>query len=127
MAKILTDKELGEIIHKAINDPGLIDDSDSFEHFLEDLGTLVADHFGGERGCVGCPGADDDMGWTVGFHINECVPADGGVYKDYDTDETWEDGKEYSGPDCQICRKLGHVTCGNDTENMSCFERRRRL
>jgi len=92
MAKILTDKELGEIVHKAVNDPGLIDCADSFRHFLEDLGTLVADHFGGERGAVGEP--DGDLGWTVGFHVNECVPADGGVYKDYDTDVTWLDGQE---------------------------------
>jgi len=76
---------------------------------------------------VGEPDGDLGWSWTVGFHVNECVPADGGVYKDYDTDVTWEDGKEYSGPDCQICRKLGRVTCGNDTEKMTCFERRRKL
>lgn len=26
--------------------------------------------------------------------------------------------------DCHFCRKLGETTCGNDIENLSCFERR---
>ena len=103
MAKILTDVEMAEIIHKAVSDPGLIDCSDSYSLFLEDLGTLIADHFGGERGNIGHPDFTDgwgnlvpakELGWTCGFHIDESVPDDGGVYKDYDTDITWKDGEE---------------------------------
>ena len=89
MAKILTDKELGEIIYLATHDPAVIDDEDSYEHFLEDLGTLIADHFGGTRG--GVDESLDELGWTVAFHVDECVPSDGGIFKDYDTDVTWED------------------------------------
>lgn len=93
MAKILTDKELGEIIYLTTHDPAIIDDRDSYEHFLEDLGTLITDHFGGERG-----GVDkiplDELNYTVAFHVNECVPSDGGIYKDYDTDVIWHDGTE---------------------------------
>ena len=92
MAKILTDKELGDIIHRAVNDEGVIDCSDSYYHFLEDLTNLICTHFGGTPGQV----RDDeyDIGWSVGIHINENVPDDGGVFKDYDTDVTWENGKE---------------------------------
>ena len=96
MAKILTDKEMGQIILRAIHDPGVIDCSDAYSHFLEDLGGLICTHFGGEMGTVGRQSRDDDgnLGWTLGFHVNECVPSDGGIFKDYDTDVTWEDGEE---------------------------------
>ena len=93
MAKILTDKEMGRIIFDATHDPGLIDCADANTHFLEDLGELICNHFGGERGAVSHdPG--DGLGWTCGFHVNECVPADGGVFKDYDPDVKWQDGEE---------------------------------
>ena len=53
MAKILTDKEIGDIIHKAINDPGELDDADQYQHFLEGLGDLICEHFGGGWGLPG--------------------------------------------------------------------------
>jgi len=89
MSKVLSDKELGDIIYKAVNDYYLIDDADSYRHFLEDLAVLVTDHFGGDVSMVDV-GADD--GWYVNIHHNECVPEDGGVYRDYDQDmsiENW--------------------------------------
>jgi len=92
MAKILTAKELGKIVWDATHDEGVIDCADSYTHFLEDLAELVCTHFGGNRGGVGEP--DVDLDWTVGIHVNERVPADGGVFKDYDTDVTWKDGVE---------------------------------
>jgi len=93
MAKIITDKELADIIYKAVHDPDLVDCSDSYEHFLEDLGDLVANHFGGTRSSVSHSG-DDDLGWTVAFHINDCVPSDGGIFNYYDPDITWLNGEE---------------------------------
>lgn len=93
MAKILTDKELAEIIHKAVHDDNVIDCNDAYEHFMEDLAQLVCTHFGGEVGTVSMP-EYDELGWAVGIHVNDSVPADGGVYKDYDTDVTWKDGEE---------------------------------
>lgn len=92
MAKILTDEEMGLIIHKATTDKEIIDDADTYSQFLKELGDLICCYFGAERGAVGMP--DADLGWTVGFEINENVPADGGVFKDYDTDVTWKDGEE---------------------------------
>jgi len=83
--KILTDKDLGEIIWRATHDNGIIDDADSYQCFLEDLAELVCDHFGGDRGSIVQP--DIDMPWTVAIRINECVPADGGIFKDYDAEK----------------------------------------
>ena len=95
MAKILKDAEMGRIIHDATHDNGIIGDADAYAHFLEDLGELMGAHFGGDRGAVSAPDfAGDGLGWTCGFHANECVPDDGGVFKDYDTDVIWKNGKE---------------------------------
>jgi hypothetical protein len=90
MAIILTDKEMIDIIRRA---PEEISEKDAYMRFLEGLGDLVTSHFGGERGTV----SDDfdlTLGYTCGFHINESVPDDGGVYSKYDKDVTWKDGKE---------------------------------
>ena len=93
MAKILTGEELGQIIYDATSDSSdIIDCADAYEHFLEDLGDLIANHFGGTRGGVGRP--NFDLGWTVAFEINDCVPSDGGVFKDYDQGIIWKDGEE---------------------------------
>ncbi len=92
MAKILTAEEMGQIIYDATHGADTISDAHAYTHFLEDLAVLICDHFGGSPGHVGEP--DGDLGWTCGFIINDCVPDDGGVFKDYDTDVTWKDGKE---------------------------------
>ena len=93
MAKILTDKEMGQIVFDATHRNDVIECADAYEHFLEDLGELIVSHFGGTRGSVGRPDGDD-LGWTCGFHINECVPSDGGVFNNYDRDICWKNGKE---------------------------------
>lgn len=90
MAKILTDCEMIDIIKKA---PQEIDDCDAYQHFLESLGDLIAEHFGGTRGTVtNDPG--DGLGYTCAFHVNDSVPDDGGIFKTYDTDVVWKHGKE---------------------------------
>ena len=92
MAKIITDKEMGEIIHKATHDEGIIDCQDSYLHFLTELGQLIANHFGGDANEASY--AEDTVGYCVAFNVNECVPSDGGVFKDYDPDIIWKDGEE---------------------------------
>jgi len=92
MSKIITDKEMGDIIHKATHDREIIDDQDSYLHFLFSLAELITDHFGGTHGKASY--ADDGLGYAVAFNVNECVPTDGGIFKDYDTDVTWKDNKE---------------------------------
>jgi len=92
MAKILTDKELGEIIFKATHDTSIIECADAYKYFIEDLADLICNHFGGVRGDVQEP--ETEISWTVPICINELVPDDGGVFKEYDTDVSWKDGKE---------------------------------
>ncbi len=60
MAKILTDRETAEIVHRAVHDVETIECSDAYEHFLEDLGALICTHFGGERGAVHGPAHPGD-------------------------------------------------------------------
>jgi len=93
MAKILKDTELADIVQRVTNVPGLLDDSGQYAQFLEDLADLLTKHFGGERrNPAGAP--DDELGWTVGIHLDDNVPSDGGIWSDYDTDVVWKDGME---------------------------------
>lgn len=91
MSKILLDTEMAEIIRRAVNDH-LIDEARNYQHFLEELGLLIANYFGGDLGVVTPPGILDN--WSASFQVNDSVPGDGGVYKDYDLDVVWEDGEE---------------------------------
>jgi hypothetical protein len=97
MAKILTDKEIGDIIKKTI-DEDLIDDALTYRKFLTDLAFVVSDYFGGHINLVSDPlsncSSEDDGRYCVSYSWNEEVPSDGGIYKDYDTDiEIDADGK----------------------------------
>ena len=89
MAKILTDKDMLSIVTGAIIGRE-IDDRDQYYQFLEDLGVVIADHFGGRSSVA----SQEDAEYFVAFHITEEVPSDGGVYARYDKDVTWKDGKE---------------------------------
>lgn len=93
MAKILTDEEMGQIVFDATHKRSEIDCSTAYEHFLADLGALIVSHFGGRQGQI-CSPDGDGLGWTCGFHINDCVPSDGGVYRSYDQDVIWLNGRE---------------------------------
>ena len=95
MAKILKDTEMADIVHRAVHDKDVIEEADAYNRFLEDLGELICSHFGGRRGAVSGPDyPGDPLGWACGFHLNECVPDDGGVFARYDTDVHWINGKE---------------------------------
>jgi len=97
MAKKLTDKEMAEIVHKAVHDERVIECQDFYQHFLEDLAGLICTYFGGERLTVSEPYCDPDMyidDWSVAFRINELVPNDGGVFQKYDRNVSWRDGVE---------------------------------
>ena len=90
MSKVLTDTEMAEIVSRAVETESFIEDEGRYAKFLEDLGDLIADHFGGRRGGVG----KEDGKHYVAFHIDECVPENGGIWNDYDMDVVWEDGEE---------------------------------
>ncbi len=106
MAKILTDKEMLDIIRRAV-DESEIDCGDSYTHFLEDLAELITTHFGGTHGETtyneNFMGKDGEMGgaYVTAFRVNECVPDDGGVFTQYDTDVEWRDGEEIEPERCE--------------------------
>lgn len=97
MSKVLLDTEVLEIISSAIRD-GEIDCGDSYIHFLEDLGKLVAEHFGGEFRAVSEPlqpvGEPAETRYCIHFMWDENVPEDGGVYARYDKDITIKSWKK---------------------------------
>ncbi len=90
--KLLSDADMAEIIYEAVQDEGAIVCEDAYQYFLEDLGRLIAKHFGGDFREMIPP--DGCAGWQASFAINEFVPEDGGVYRRSDTDVTWRGGKE---------------------------------
>ena len=94
MSKIITDTEIGKMIATVIkNRKTHVPDAVAYSTFLTSLAEALTSVCGGTVGCAAYdPG--DDLGFTVGFSIDDRVPADGGVYAKYDTDVTWRDGKE---------------------------------
>lgn len=103
MSKVLLDTEALEIVRLAIEE-SYIDCGDAYVHFLEDLGKVIADHFGGELVKVEAPELEDegfatwDKEYTLHFMHNENIPDGGGVYADFDKDmpiDEWtHDGEE---------------------------------
>lgn len=95
MAKILTDRELLDIVRRTVED-GEICEMQTYLHFLESLAELVTDYHGGRVGTVAyCHDLDTEgkpLGYTVAIDHSEEVPEDGGIYKDYDTDVDWSAG-----------------------------------
>jgi hypothetical protein len=94
MAKVITDRELAEIVNRAVTDPNVIECQDSYLHFLTELGELVANHFGGEATEADAMETQDGVMYTVAFRVNDSVPQDGGIYKGYDRDVSWQGGQE---------------------------------
>ncbi len=92
MAKLLTDKNMLDIVKRAVEESE-IDDSDQYSKFLRGLGELICDHFGGETGAIDHDDGDG-LGWAMQFYLNENVPEDGGVFKKYHTSVIWKNGEE---------------------------------
>lgn len=94
MSKLLTDRDMIDIVRRA---PTEIDDQDSYLRFLDGLADLISDHFGGTHipsGYYEDMEQEGGTGYACFFKVDDTVPADGGIYKDYDTDVTWQGGKE---------------------------------
>ncbi len=80
MQAIINKQQLSYLLNQALTNPEEIECSDAMEAFLEDLGKLVADHFGGKFEEV----MIDDDGFDDRIVINlddDSVPEDGGIYK----------------------------------------------
>lgn len=90
MSKILTAAEMADIISKEVKTGSL---KDRTPEFVTKLAGLIGEFFGGDPSEADY--LDDELGYTVSFRIDERVPADGGVFKDFDTDVTWKNGEEF--------------------------------
>jgi hypothetical protein len=89
MSKVLTANEVLKALTLLNND---IDEYDIHKRFVEALSQVLEDYAGGEFSQVTDAEFGNEM--FVTFLINDCVPPDGGVYKHFDTDVTWKNGKE---------------------------------
>ena len=83
MVKLLTGRDLGQILYRAAHDPTVVICADAYEYLIEDMAKLVAKHFGGEVVCVG-QDPQDSNNVIATFVLNENVPESGGIYRDYD-------------------------------------------
>ncbi len=82
MSKQITTSELSEIITTLLT-TDYIDDASLFSDFMREVAQVVCDYCGGE--ILNDP--DCWLGeWLVGVHANDCLPEDGGVWKNYDLD-----------------------------------------
>lgn len=97
MAKILTSGELLIILKDIIANRTLLRDKEDYIEFLEAVGKVIGDFLGATAGSAGY---DDDLGYSVAFHIHEYTHPDGGEFSLYDTDVVWENGKEYDRNSC---------------------------
>lgn len=100
MSKVLTDRELAEIVSRTINDDWyMIDDGDIYRYFVEDLAKLIAYYGGADVVSVsddgtGHPNRDssfDEDRICVHFRANSSTPSDGGVFAHYDNDQPIEE------------------------------------
>ena len=90
MIKIVTDKELTEIVHQIVYGDE-IDDQDDYFKFIEALAGVICDFCGGKAGTAGY---DEDMipegsAYCIAIHHTEEVPEGGGIWAKYDADINW--------------------------------------
>jgi hypothetical protein len=98
MSKVLTTKEVADIVYQAIATPsealwakGVASPYGVQVAFLKELGELFARSFGGEFVTVDDLDDGDGLGPTLHFKWNRVVPDNGGVYAGYDIDLSVEE------------------------------------
>lgn len=94
MSKQISPTELAKLVTTLLTDPaslGELDTDGKFSAFMTDIASAVCDHCGGE---VRHAAQYTDDTWYVGIHGNDSLPADGGVWKDFDTE-----GELFPAPD----------------------------
>lgn len=104
MSKVIKDSELlAALIQFSQNQPNLpwaykpLSPDTAYFLFLQDLGYLIARHFGGQFNGVGVPDGIEPLGYTLSFSWDFRIPSDGGFYADLDRDITIQDWrKEWS-------------------------------
>jgi len=94
MSKVITDKEIAQMVRSIFEDPDAhFGDQTVYHRFVEKQAELITEFCGGEVVTISRD-EGDDLGLCVHFGPNDSLPADGGIFKDYDKDVTWKNGKE---------------------------------
>lgn len=80
MQAVMNTQQISYLLNQALTNQGEIGDADAMECFLEDLGKLIAEHFGGEfdEVIMGHDCLDDRIVINL---ADESVPKGGGIYK----------------------------------------------
>lgn len=90
LPKTLTDRDLADIVRRAVSEPLQIDDAETYTAFLTGLAQLLTDYFGGE---VLASTFDSALKqWQVSIGYTE--EAEGGILCDYDRECRWSEEKE---------------------------------
>lgn len=91
--KIITDRELVEIVRRSVFDgEARIDDQASYSEYLADLSKAVAKQYGGKFERVLSP-MDGDGEHAVSIAHDDNVPDNGGIYADFDPGQSWKTGE----------------------------------
>lgn len=96
MSKVITEKELIQIIAQAAENPDEhFNGNDAHGEFVGALAELVGQYFGAECVHVSDPlesgGGESEKEWCAHFNATECTPHDGGVFAQFDPDVSVEE------------------------------------
>ncbi len=93
MSKIITDTEILGVLTASIANyqeahwaVSPLSTEAAYQHFLDDIGKLIARHFGGRFNQVAKPEGIENLGYTLSFAWDHRIPPDGGIYLNLDTD-----------------------------------------
>lgn len=95
MSKTITAADLGLLINGLLNgsQEGGIEDGELFEEFMTEQAKLVCRFMGGEvLNKASIDLADNQSRWQIKIGPTECLPPDGGVWRQYDCENTFEVG-----------------------------------
>lgn len=84
MSKQLTPADLAKLVTALLTNPesvGELDTDEKFSGFMTDIAQAVCNNVGGE---VHQPASYLDDICYIGIHGNDSLPADGGVWKEFD-------------------------------------------
>jgi len=93
MSKIVTDAELHDAVGKLMGiggDEYVIDDAGQYASFIKDLAGVICDHCGGRPSERAAQLEDMDGDWSIAIWPNDSLPDDGGIWKNYDEDVSFE-------------------------------------
>ena len=84
--KILTARDISQLIEKVVTENHHLDDAQAFTHFLEDLAGVVTDYFGGTLEVV--KHDDQRKEWLAVIQHDGNV-LEGGIFEEFDASVKW--------------------------------------